>query len=51
MFGLIWLQFKRRDLNVLFYQNMPNLHNWSKSAEQKISYKNPRIYVKLLIAM
>ena len=28
------------DLNVIFYQNMPNLHNWYKSAERKISQKN-----------
>jgi hypothetical protein len=29
------------DLNVIFYQNMPNLHNWYKSAERKISQKHP----------
>jgi hypothetical protein len=29
------------DLNVIFYQNMPNLHNRYKSAERKISQKNP----------
>ena len=29
------------DLNVIFYQNMPNLHNRYKSAERKISKKNP----------
>jgi hypothetical protein len=41
-----------KDLNVIFYQNMPNLHNWYKSAERKISQKSPEyIYVKLLIAM
>jgi hypothetical protein len=28
------------DLNVIFYQNMPNLHNWYKSPERKISQKN-----------
>ena len=27
-------------LNVIFYQNMPNLHNRYKSAEQKIPQKN-----------
>ena len=27
-------------LNVIFYQNMPNLHNRYKSAERKISQKN-----------
>ena len=28
-------------LNVIFYQNMPNLHNRYKSAERKISQKYP----------
>ena len=32
-FGLIWVRSFREDLNVIFYQNMPNLHNWYKSAE------------------
>jgi hypothetical protein len=50
-FGLIWFRsFWEEDLNVIFYQNMPNLHNRYKSAERKISQKNPGIYVKLLIA-
>ena len=50
-FGLIWFSgFREEDLNVIFYQNMPNLHNRYKSAERKISQK-PGIYVKLLIAM
>jgi hypothetical protein len=40
-FGLIWLSGFREDLNVIFYQNMPNLHNRYKSAERKISNKNP----------
>jgi hypothetical protein len=31
--------------------NMPNLHNQHKSAERKISKKNPRTYAKLLLAM
>ena len=35
--------FRGKDLNVIFYQNMPNLHNRYKSAE--------RIYVNLLLAM
>jgi hypothetical protein len=27
-FGLIWFSgFRGEDLNVIFYQNMPNLHN------------------------
>ena len=54
-FGLIWFSgFRGTDLNVIFYQNMPNLHNRYKSAERKISQKKPEyIYVKLhvLIAM
>ena len=50
-FGLIWFSSFREDLNVIFYQNMPHLHNRNKSAERKISQKNPGIYVKLLIAM
>jgi hypothetical protein len=29
------------DLNVIFYQNMPNMHNRYISAERKISQKNP----------
>jgi hypothetical protein len=41
-FGLTWFSdFKGEDLNVIFYQNMPNLHNRYKSAEIKISQKNP----------
>ena len=43
-FGLIWFSgFRGEDLNVNFYQNMPNLHNRYKSAERKISHKNPNI--------
>jgi hypothetical protein len=39
--GLIWFSdFKGEDLNVIFHQNMPNLHNRYKSAERKISHKN-----------
>ena len=41
-FGLISLSgFKEEDLNVIFYQNMPNLPNRYKSPERKISQKNP----------
>jgi hypothetical protein len=41
-FGLIWFSgFRGKDLNVIFYQNMPNLHNRYKSSERKISQKNP----------
>jgi hypothetical protein len=40
--GLIWFSgFRGEDLNLIFYQNMPNLHNRYKSAERKISQKNP----------
>ena len=40
-FGLIWFSgFRGKDLNVIFYQNMPNLHNRYKSTEIKISQKN-----------
>jgi hypothetical protein len=39
---IIWFSgFRGEDLNVIFYQNMPNLHNRYKSAERKISQKNP----------
>jgi hypothetical protein len=49
----IWFSgFRGEDLNVIFYQNMTNLHNRNKSAERKISQKSPEyIYVKLLIAL
>jgi hypothetical protein len=41
-FGLIWFSgFRGEDLNVIFYQNIPNLHNRYKSAGRKISHKNP----------
>jgi hypothetical protein len=40
-FGLIWFSGFREDLNVIFYQNMHNLHNRYKLAERKISQKNP----------
>jgi hypothetical protein len=37
-FGLTWFSgFRGEDLNVIFYQNLPNLHNRYKSAERKIS--------------
>jgi hypothetical protein len=38
-FHLIW--FRGEDLNVIFYQNMPNLHNRYILAERKSSQKNP----------
>jgi hypothetical protein len=35
-FGLIWFSgFREEDLNLIFYQNIPNLHNRYKSAERK----------------
>jgi hypothetical protein len=41
-FGFIWFSgFRGEDLNVIFYHNMPNLHNRYKSAERKISNKIP----------
>jgi hypothetical protein len=40
-FGLIWFSgFREEDLNVIFYQNMPNLHNRYKSAERNTITKN-----------
>jgi hypothetical protein len=49
----VWFSgFRGKDLNVIIYQNMPNLHNRYKSAERKISQKTLEyIYAKLLIAM
>jgi hypothetical protein len=45
--GLIWFSgFRGEDLNVIFYQNMPNLYNWYISAERKISQKNPEYMLK-----
>jgi hypothetical protein len=35
-FSVIWFSGFREDLNVTFYQNMPNLHNWYKSPERKV---------------
>ena len=41
-FGVIWFSgFREEDLNVIFYQNMPNLRNWYQSTERNISQKNP----------
>ena len=33
-------RFREENLNVIFYQNMTNLHNRYKSAERKISQKD-----------
>ena len=50
-FGLIWFSgFSEEDLNVIFYQNMPNMHNLYKLTKKNFTEK-PRIYVKLLIVM
>jgi hypothetical protein len=50
--GLIWYSgFSGEDLNVIFYQNMPNLHYWYQSVERNISKIKPIIYVKLPRAM
>jgi hypothetical protein len=44
-FVLIWFSgFRGEDLNVIFYQNMPNLHNLYKSAERKISIQDGCCY-------
>ena len=41
-FGLIWFSgFREEALNVIFYQNMLNLHNRHKSAERKFLQKSP----------
>ena len=40
-FVLIFFSGNREDLNVIFYQTMPNLHIRYKSAEIQISQKNP----------
>jgi hypothetical protein len=51
-FGLIWFSgFRGEDLNVIFYQNMPNLHNRHISAERKIAEKKLGIYVTLHLIM
>jgi hypothetical protein len=51
-FSVIWFSsFRGEDLNVIIYQIMPNLHNRYKSAERKISQKNPEYNVELLLAM
>jgi hypothetical protein len=39
---IIWILSFRENLNVIIYQNMPNLHNWYKSAERNISQNNPK---------
>jgi hypothetical protein len=41
--------FRGEDLNVIFNQNMPNLHNRYKSAERKISQKNLESMFELIL--
>jgi hypothetical protein len=49
-FALIWFSgFRGEDLNVIFYQNMPNLHNRYKSTERKISQKNPEYMLNTIL--
>jgi hypothetical protein len=51
-FGLIWDRgYRGKYLNMIFYQNMPNLHNLYKSAERKNYTEKNRLYVELLIVM
>ena len=51
-FGLIWFSgFRGEDLNVIFYQNMPNLHNRYNRLKEKFHRKMRNIYVKLLLTM
>jgi hypothetical protein len=45
IFGLIWFcGFRGEDLNVIFYQNMPNLHN-----RYKWAYFDKRSHLNLLL--
>jgi hypothetical protein len=57
-FGLNWFSgFRGEDLNVIFYQSMPNLHNQYKSADRKwinkyyekqyIDFKNFYFYITM----
>ena len=47
-FGLIWFSgFRGEDLNAIFSQNMPNLHNRLKEK----FHRKIRIYVKLFLVM
>jgi hypothetical protein len=49
-FALIWFSgFRGEDLNVIFYQNMPNLHNRYISAERKISQINPEMQIRHIL--
>jgi hypothetical protein len=49
-FGLIWFSgFRGEDLNVIFYQNMPNLHNRYKSF--KIVSNSPALHSRWLLLL
>ena len=49
-FGLIWFNgFRGEDFNVIFYQNMPNLHNRYKSAERKLAQKNSCLFISRIL--
>jgi len=51
-FALIWFSgFRGEDLNVIFYQNIPNLHNRYKSAERNISQKNPEYMLNYMYSL
>ena len=50
-FGLIWFSgFRGEDLNVIFYQNMPNCILGINRLKEKFQ-KKTRTYAKLLLAM
>jgi hypothetical protein len=50
-FDLIWFSgFRGEDLNVIFFPNMPNLHNRIYRLREKFTEKKG-IYVKLFLAM
>jgi hypothetical protein len=43
-FGLIWFSsFRGEDLNVIFYQNMPNLYNLINRLKEKFQTKTPNL--------
>jgi hypothetical protein len=45
-FGLIWFcGLRGEDLNAIFYQNMPNLHDRYNSAERKKKKKKNPEYI------
>jgi antibiotic biosynthesis monooxygenase (ABM) superfamily enzyme len=48
--GEIWYYYRHDRVKnwalIISYQNMPNLHNWYKSTERKISHKNPEYMLK-----